>query len=84
MTEKQQSEGTNMMCSDMKYGYYKIREGAVCYYQISVSMIKIVEQLLAHDALLNEHVNDKSFKIRATAKENVPEKNGSKLRTRKI
>ena len=37
-------------------------------------MMKIVEQLLAQNKLLNKHVKEKSFKIRAIAKDHVPAK----------
>ena len=37
-------------------------------------MMKIVEKLLAHNDLLNKHVKEKIFKIRATAKEQVSAK----------
>ena len=37
-------------------------------------MMKIVEQSLAHNDLLNKYVKEKSFKIRAKAKEYVLEK----------
>ena len=56
------------MCIDMKCGCYEISEGTVYYYQSTAIMMKIVETLLAHDDLLNEHVKEKSFKTRATAK----------------
>ena len=71
MTEIHQLEGVNMMCSDMKCGCYEIRKGIVCYYQSTMNIMKILEQLLAHDDLLNKHVKQKSFKIRATEKEHM-------------
>jgi len=64
-----------MMFRGIKHGCYEISEGTVYYYQSAVNMMRIVEQLLAHNYLLNKHIKEKSFKIRATAKENVPEKN---------
>ena len=60
-----------MICSDMKCGCYEISEGTIYYYQSVVSVMKIVEQSLAHDDLLNKHVKQKSFKIRATEKEHM-------------
>ena len=74
LTEKQQLEGTNMICSEMKRGWYEISEGTVYSYQIAVSMIKIAWKLLAHNDLLNKHVKEKSIKIREKAKEDLPEK----------
>ena len=57
-----------MMCSDMNCGSSEIREGTVYYYQSSMSMMKIVQQSLEHGDLLNKHIKEKSFKIRATVK----------------
>ena len=69
MIEKEQLEGMSMMCRDMKHGCYEIRKGAVYYYQSAVRIMKIVEQLLGHNELLNKCVKENSFKIRSTAKE---------------
>ena len=74
LTEKQQLEGVSMVRSNTKCGCYERSEGRVCYYQSAVNMIKILEQLLAHNDLLNENIKEKSFKIRATAKECAPAK----------
>ena len=63
-----------MMYSNVKHGYYEIREGTVYYYQSSMNMMKIVEKLLAHDELLNKCIKEENFKIRAKATECVPEK----------
>ena len=67
LIETQQLEGMNMICSNVKHGCYEIRDGTVYYYQSAMNIMKIVEQLLAHDELLNECSKENIFKIRATA-----------------
>ena len=63
-----------MKCGDMKCGCYKISEGTVYYYQSYVNMMNVVEKSLVHHDLLNKHIKEESLKIRATAKDYVPEK----------
>ena len=62
------------MCSDMQNGCYEIREGIVYYCQSTVNIMKILEQILEHNDLLNKCIKENIFKIRAIAKELVPEK----------
>ena len=69
----------SMMRSDMKCGSYEIREGTIYYYQSSVGMMKIVDQSLERGDLLNKHIKEKSFKIRATVKTFVPAKRMKKM-----
>ena len=62
------------MHNDMKNGCYEFSEGTFYYYQSGLNIMNIVEQLLGHNDLLDKHIKEKSFKIRATSKKHVPEK----------